>query len=31
MQSDGSWKKALEDAIGKSGYEIPTAPAITEK
>ncbi|MEJ7650989.1 MAG: glutamate ABC transporter substrate-binding protein [Nakamurella sp.] len=31
MQTDGSWKKALEEAVGKSGYTVPEPPAITEK
>ena len=31
MQSEGAWKKALEDTVGPSGYTIPEPPAITEK
>lgn len=27
---DGSWKKALEDTVGPSGYTIPAPPTITE-
>ena len=26
MIADGSWKKALQDTVGPSGYTIPTPP-----